>query len=84
MQSKQEIILSDKNRLEIDAVSAVKFFDENGVLIVSSLGEISIEGKNLKIENFEKTSSKILITGDIVGVFYLEKRQKKKGRGAVN
>lgn len=84
MQSKQEIFISDKNRLEIDGVSAVRFFDENGVLLATSLGEISVEGKNMKIENFEKASSKILITGDVRGVFYLEKREKKKGRGATD
>ena len=80
MQSKQQIVISDKNKLEIDSVLSVKFFDDDGVLIETSLGDISVEGKNLKIENFEKSTSKILITGHIVGVCYLEKRDKKKGR----
>lgn len=83
MQSNQQVVITDKNRLEMDSVICVRAFDEEGVLLETSLGNISIEGKDLKIENFEKSSSKIVITGNIVCVIYLEKRTKKKGRGAL-
>ena len=81
MEVKQQIVITDKNKLEIDAVTSVRSFDEDGVLIDTSIGQISIEGKDLRIENFEKSSTKILIVGNIVGVYYLEKRDKKRGRG---
>ena len=84
MEVKQQIVITDKNKLEIDAVTSVRSFDEDGVLIDTSIGQISIEGKDLRIENFEKSSTKILIVGNIVGVYYLEKRDKKRGRGVVN
>lgn len=80
MQSSQQIIITDRNKLEIDSVIAVKAFDEISVLIETSLGSIAVEGKELSIENLEKSSSRILITGNISGVFYIEKRDKKKGR----
>ena len=80
MASNQKIIITDKNQTLIDSVSAVKSFDEDGVLIDSQYGLISVEGKDLRIENFEKAKSEILITGNISGVFYLEKKEKKKGR----
>jgi sporulation protein YabP len=82
MQSSQQICVSDRNKVEIDSVSAVRSFDEDGVLLESSLGKISVEGRELKIENFEKATGKIQISGNISGVFYLEKNVKKKGRGA--
>ena len=78
---KQEVIITDKSRMEINAVKSVKAFDEDGVLLETDLGNISVEGRELRIENFEKATSRILICGNIIGVFYLEKRQKKKGRG---
>lgn len=84
MQGKQQIIISDKDRIEVDSVSSVKYFDETGVLLETLLGKVSVEGSGLKIENFEKASSKILITGNISGVFYLEKREKKKSRGLIS
>ena len=80
MQNTQKILITDKNRVEINSVSSVRSFDEDGVIIDTSLGLISIEGSELKIENFEKATSEILITGNILGVFYLEKKEKRKGR----
>ena len=84
MQSNQAIVITDKKRIEIDSITSVKMFDEDGVLLESPLGNISIEGRDLRIENFEKTTAKILITGNISGVLYLEKRMKKKGRGDIS
>lgn len=84
MEAKQQIVITDKNKVEIDAVTSVRSFDEDGVLIDTSIGQISIEGRDLRIENFEKSSTKILISGNIIGVYYLEKRDKKRGRGTVN
>ena len=81
MQGSQQILISDRTKAEIDMVSAVISFDEDGVLLESSLGRIAMEGSGLKIENFEKTTGKILISGNISGVFYLQKGEKKKGRG---
>lgn len=80
MQGAQKIIITDKSSVEIDTVLSVRSFDETGVMIDSSKGLISVEGRDLRIENFEKSTSKILITGDISGVFYIEKREKRKGR----
>ena len=82
MQNTQKILITDKNRVEINSVSSVRSFDEDGVIIDTSLGLISIEGSELRIENFEKATSEILITGNILGVFYLEKKEKRKGRVA--
>lgn len=81
MQSSQRITVTDRKSVEIDAVTSVRAFDEDGVLLETPLGKISVEGHDMKIENFEKASGKILITGNVIGVFYLEKADKKKGRG---
>lgn len=83
MQGNHQVVITDKNRLEMDSVISVRAFDEDGVLLETSVGNISVEGKDLKIENFEKASSRILITGSITCVLYLEKRTKKKGRGII-
>ena len=81
MQDNQRVCITDRKSVEIDNVSSVRAFDEDGVLLESTLGKISVEGRELKIEGFEKASGKIFITGNIMGVFYLEKGEKKKGRG---
>ncbi len=83
MKENQQIVVTNKNRVEIDSVLAVKTFDEDGIIIESILGLISIEGIGLKIENFEKATTKILVTGNIIGVYYIENKGKKKGRLAI-
>ena len=83
MQGNHQVVITDKSRLEMDNVICVRAFDEDGVLLETSVGNISVEGKDLKIENFEKASSRILITGSITCVVYQEKRLKKRGRGLV-
>ena len=80
MAASQKIVITDKSKVLIDSVTAVKSFDEGGMLIDSAFGMISVDGKDLRIENFEKATSEILITGNIYGVYYLEKKEKKKGR----
>ena len=84
MNNNQQIVISDKNKIEVDCVVAVRALDSDGVLLETSFGDISVEGAELKMENFEKSSTKILITGNIYGVYYLQKRTKKKGRGVLN
>ena len=81
MQNEQNIVISDRSRVEINSVKAVVSFDEDVVLVDSALGKISVEGRELLIENFEKATGKILITGKIIGVFYIEKLAKTKNRG---
>ena len=80
MKENQEIVIKDKNRVEIDSILSVRSFDEDGIVVESSLGLVSVEGSGLRIENFEKSTTQILVTGDIYGVFYLKNRDKKKGR----
>lgn len=80
MKENQEIVIKDKNRVEIDSILSVRSFDEDGIVVESSLGLVSVEGSGLRIENFEKSTTRILVTGDIYGVFYLKNRDKKKGR----
>ena len=80
MMGKQQIVITDKSMIEIDSVVSVRSFDEEGIVVESTLGLISVEGSGLKIENFEKSTTKILVTGNIYGTYYLEKRDKKKGR----
>ena len=81
MQSNQQIVISNKNNVRIDSVNTVKSFDEEAVLIETDFGNIAVEGAELRIESLDKSKSEILITGKITGAYYIEKREKKKGRG---
>ena len=71
------IHLTDKKRLVIDRVINVEGFDEEYLSLSTHCGTISVEGHELKIESLTKEDEKIMITGEINGIFYVEGKNKK-------
>lgn len=80
MDTKQQILITDKSRAEINRVICVRSLDSSGILVDTVPGLISLEGHDLKIENLDKESASIIVIGEIDGVYYLKKREKRKGR----
>lgn len=62
--------ISSRNRLEMTGIDDVSSFDEQGIILRSCMGGISVEGEGLKIETFSTTSGDLEITGKISGIFY--------------
>ena len=69
--------LKDKKILCIDCVINVIGFDESYLQLSTKSGNIGIEGKELKIESLTKEDGKILITGEISGIFYYDEKPKR-------
>ena len=76
--NKQTVILENRKRLTIDSVKNVESFNDDYLEISTGLGDICIEGTDLKIEELRQENGKILITGEISGLFYKEAKQTKK------
>lgn len=79
-ENKHQVSVFNRNSVEINCVISVNSLDEESVILETEKDSLAVEGMNLKIENFEKSTGRILIIGDIRGVYYLEKRIKRKGR----
>ena len=75
---KQMLTLEDRRRLIIDGIINVESFSEDYMELSSVLGRIEVEGKELKIEELRQDGGKILIIGEIGGIFY---RENKKAKG---
>lgn len=73
----QSVVLENKKKLTIDSVVNVESFSDDYLEISTELGRISVEGKALKIEELRQENGKILITGEIDGIFYKESKTKK-------
>lgn len=67
---KQTLILENKSKLSIDGVINVESFTDDYLELSTKLGEISIEGNNLKIEELRQDNGKINIIGQINGIYY--------------
>ena len=67
-------LLKNKEILEFDGVNSIESFDEEYLEVSTTVGIVCVEGKGLKIEALEQQSSKIIVKGEISGVFYKEEK----------
>jgi len=73
------IFLTDRKKAEITGILEVESFQDSCIILSSSLGELSIEGEELKIDSFSVDSGKIIVTGSISGLFYYENTKPHSG-----
>ena len=75
---KNTLTLIDRTRLSLNGVENVGSFDDAFVKIVTALGELFVEGEELKIKDLSHERGEILIEGKISAVYYKDKLQKKR------
>ena len=66
--------LKDKKEFRLDGVKNVLSFEESTVTLETELGNLCIEGEDLKIESLYGEGGEILIKGLINGIYYYEKK----------
>ena len=73
------ILIQNRETAEITGILDVESYQEMGILLNSALGEIAIDGSELKIESFSVESGRICITGRISGLYYNNQEKKRGG-----
>ena len=69
--------ISNREKVVINGVINVESFGEDYLILNTQLGEMTVEGSELKIESLTKESGEILILGRINGLFYKEEKSEK-------
>ena len=64
------IILEGRKRLSVSGVTDVDRFDENTVLLYTSMGEMTVRGTDLHVNALSVESGEMDIEGDISAIFY--------------
>ncbi len=67
-----QLILQDRNVLELTGVSDVDSFDENAVTAYTSLGALLIRGKNLHIRHLDVEGGLLSVEGQMDALTYTE------------
>ena len=67
----QNIILEGRKKLSICGVKEVENFDENGIIVITDLGTLSIKGNDVKIEKLSIDTEEISATGDFYSLGHL-------------
>ena len=66
------IILENRNNLTLSDIKKVENFDEDNIVLITEMGELTIKGENLHISKMDVDLGDMKIDGKIVGLVYNE------------
>lgn len=72
------VIIENREKLSLSGVTDVDNFDDGEVLIYTSMGDLSIRGKNLKVEAVSVETGELKLTGQIKALVWGDKDRTKK------
>lgn len=78
IQGNHNLILENRSRLVLSGVTDVDCFNDEEIKLFTQLGELTIKGRNLHINEMSVESGDISVEGDVWGLCYGEKDRKKK------
>lgn len=64
------LILENRNKLNMSGVIRVENFDENEVQLLTHLGKLTLRGEQLHITRFNTETGEMLLDGNIYAVVY--------------
>lgn len=71
-------ILENRSKLMLSGVTDVDSFDEQQIMLFTELGELTIKGENLHINEMSVESGNLSVEGDISALIYGDKNRKKR------
>ena len=72
------ISVNDRRHSELTGIDDVLSFDDNSITMHSAMGDMVIEGEELKIESFSADRGILTVMGKVNGLYYLEDEDKKR------
>ena len=76
----QNLLLENRNKLNISGVLDVLSFDDQIVIVETELGLLTVKGENIRINKLSIDTSEVIIEGDISYLAYSDKElEKTKG-----
>ncbi len=77
MNTLQNLILENREKLTISGVIDVLSFDDQIVIVETELGMLTVKGEDLRINKLSIDTQDIIIEGNISNLSYSEKEEKK-------
>lgn len=75
----QNIVLENREKLNISGVLDVLSFDDQIVILETELGLLTVKGENLRINKLSLDTSEVTVDGEIIQLAYSEKENMEKG-----
>ena len=73
------VTLEDRRRLTVSGVEDVERFDENTIVLSTSLGAMTVTGEDLHIEKLSLDGGDLQVEGSIDAILYEEDRGPRGG-----
>ena len=75
----QNIILENRKKASISGVVDIDSFDEQSVILYTSLGMLTVKGYGLHINRLNVETGEVVIEGDMDSFVYSDEGSKKGG-----
>lgn len=72
---KHNLIMEDRNILNVTGVTDVSGFDDEKVLLITEKGELAVGGYSLHINKFSQETGELAIDGEICSLVYSEAKK---------
>ncbi|MCC8070161.1 MAG: sporulation protein YabP [Ruminococcus sp.] len=70
------VIMEGRSKVSISGVTDVDCFDENTILIYTIMGELTIKGKNLQVNDVSVETGDMSLQGDVWSIVYGDKDKR--------
>ncbi len=70
------VIMEGRSKVSISGVTDVDCFDENKILIYTVMGELTIKGKHLQVDDFSVDTGEMSLKGDVWSLTYGDKDKR--------
>lgn len=83
LRASQNIIIENRKTLTISGVTDVESFNENVIVLYTELGELTVKGRDLRVNKVSIDNGDLFVEGDIGAVIY-GSRDKKSAQTFIN
>ncbi len=73
------LCLENRSRLVLTGIEDVISFDENGLLLQTGDGTLTVDGSDIHIVTLSVESGDLVVEGRICGLYYVDQTVKKSG-----
>ncbi len=73
------IIMENRKKLSVSGVTDIDSFDEQNIIALTQMGELTIRGWNLHITRLNLEQGELIVDGDISSLTYTDTRPQAKG-----
>ena len=78
MKMPHQLILQDRQRLTLSGIESVDRFDEETVVLTTTLGRLTVEGSGLKVQHLSVETGDLAVEGRIGGLHYEEQHKGRR------